>query len=56
MYERLVELRQNETINMSEHLRLAGTYTWYVYPLGRDYLQIACHEGGPWIFTKEAAK
>jgi hypothetical protein len=55
MYERLVELRQNEVINASEHLRQAGTYTWYIYPLGNDFLQIPCREGGPYQFAKDAA-
>ncbi len=55
VFEQLVELRQNEQIQASEDLRLGGTYTWYVYPLGNDFLQIPCHEGGPWQFTKEAA-
>lgn len=55
IYERLVELRQNEVINASEHLKAGGTYTWYVYPLGNHYEQI-CFEGGPWTFTKEASQ
>ncbi|MBN1963920.1 MAG: LysM peptidoglycan-binding domain-containing protein [Anaerolineae bacterium] len=54
-YEQLVELRMNDTIDVSEHLRQEGTYTWYVYPLGEDFLQIPCLEGGPWTFYKPAA-
>lgn len=53
-YERVIELRQNETIDLAD-LPLAGTYTWYVYPLDEGFRQIACHEGGPWTFTKPAA-
>ena len=47
----MIELRQNETIDLS-NIPDAGTYTWYVYPLDQNFLQIACHEGGPWTFTK----
>lgn len=50
-YERVVELRQNEQINLPENLAQAGTYTWYVYPLDHNFVQ-ACPEGGPWRFTK----
>lgn len=48
--ERVVDLRQNETINLPLDLPEEGIYTWYVYPLGMDFLQINCHEGGPWTF------
>ncbi len=50
-YEDVIELRQNETIDLSE-IPDAGTYTWYVYPLDQNFVQIYCHEGGPWTFTK----
>ncbi len=56
VFERLIELRQNETINMSEELQQGGTYTWYVYPLDDNYQQINCPEGGPWFFTKEESQ
>jgi LysM repeat protein len=52
MYERVIELRQNESINLIDHLGMGGTYTWYVYPLDENFVQIPCHEGGPWKFTK----
>jgi LysM repeat protein len=52
VYERVIELRQNETINLNEYLSQEGTYTWYVFPLGRDFQQIQCLEGGPWTFYK----
>lgn len=52
-YEQLVELRQSDTINVMEQLSQGGQYTWYVYPLGNDFLQIPCTEGGPWVFYKE---
>jgi len=52
LYERVIELRQNETISLNDYLSLEGTYTWYVYPLGRDFRQIQCLEGGPWTFYK----
>lgn len=51
-YERVIELRQNETIELNDYLAQAGTYTWYVYPLDRNFSQIPCLEGGPWTFTK----
>ncbi len=52
MYERVIELRQNESIDVAEHLTMGGTYRWYVYPLDRNFVQIPCLEGGPWTFTK----
>jgi LysM repeat protein len=53
VYERVIELRQNETIDLAD-LPLGGTYTWYVYPLDSNFRQIECLEGGPWTFTKAA--
>ena len=50
-YERVIELRQNESIDLYEHLWQSGTYTWYVYPLDSNFVQ-QCAEGGPWTFTK----
>ncbi len=55
IYERVVDLRQNETIDLYEALPAAGQYTWYVYPLDFYFRQIPCHEGGPWTFTKPQA-
>jgi len=52
VYERVIELRQNETIDLNTYLPQEGFYTWYVYPLGRDFQQIECLEGGPWTFYK----
>jgi LysM repeat protein len=52
LYERVIELRQNETIDVVEHLNMGGTYRWYVYPLDENFVQIPCLEGGPWTFTK----
>lgn len=52
-YERVVDLRENETIDLAD-LPLGGTYTWYVYPLDYYYSQVACKEGGPWTFRKDA--
>src|SRR5690606_8910184 len=51
VYERVIELRHNESIDPYEHLWLGGTYTWYVYPLNSNFVQ-TCPEGGPWTFTK----
>ncbi|MBN8634188.1 MAG: LysM peptidoglycan-binding domain-containing protein [Anaerolineae bacterium] len=53
MFERVIELRQNETIDLGE-LPAGGTYRWYVYPLDQNFRQIECLEGGPWAFTKAA--
>jgi len=51
-YEQLVELRQNDTVDITVNLPMEGMYTWYVYPLGNDFAQISCLEGGPWTFYK----
>jgi LysM repeat protein len=51
-FEVVIELRQNESVNLNDNLAQSGTYTWYVYPLGHDFQQIQCLEGGPWTFTK----
>jgi LysM repeat protein len=50
--EFVTDLRQNETITLVDNLAASGTYTWYVYPLDANYVQIPCKEGGPWTFTK----
>ena len=52
--ERTVDLRQNETIFLPTDLPGDGTFTWYVFPLDWNFLQIPCHEGGPWTFHKNA--
>jgi LysM repeat protein len=52
VYERVIELRQNESINVVEHLNMGGTYRWLVFPLDENFVQIPCKEGGPWTFTK----
>lgn len=51
LFEDVVELRQNESIDLYENLHAAGTYTWYVYPLDANFVQV-CPEGGPWTFAK----
>lgn len=53
IYERVIELRQNESIDLTD-LPLAGQYTWYVFPLDWNFVQVSCKEGGPWRFSKEA--
>jgi len=50
-YEDVVDWRQNDSVDMPPNLAAAGTYTWYVYPLDSNYVQV-CPEGGPWHFTK----
>lgn len=52
-YEVVVELRQNETIDLSD-ISEGGTFTWYVFPLDQNFVQVSCREGGPWLFTKAA--
>lgn len=54
LWERLIEGRQHETIDLARELPQGGVHTWYVYPLGMDFLQF-CPEGGPWTFHKEPA-
>lgn len=54
MFEVVVDLRQNEEVDLDKNLPAAGTYTWYVYPLDKNFVQI-CFEGGPWTFTKAEA-
>ncbi len=51
-YEIVLELRQNEVLDLQD-IPAAGTYTWYVYPLDQNFVQIPCKEGGPWTFTKK---
>lgn len=53
-FEAVFDLRQNETVDMDLNLRPSGTYTWYVLPLDRNFVQ-ACPQGGPWTFTKPVA-
>jgi LysM repeat protein len=55
VWERTIDRRQNETINVRTELPEAGTYVWYVIPLNMNFQQIACPSGGPWTFTKGAA-
>lgn len=55
IFERVIELRQNETVDLVENFNIEGTYTWYVYPLDQNYVQIDCLEGGPWTFRKPAS-
>jgi len=52
IFERVIELRQNESIDVVANLNQSGTYRWYVFPLDRNFVQIPCLEGGPWYFTK----
>jgi LysM repeat protein len=54
VWERTIDRRQNETINVAVELPEAGTFTWYVLPLNMGFQQV-CPSGGPWTFTKGAA-
>jgi len=51
-FEVVVELRQSEVVNTAQDLPAEGWYTWYVYPLDRNFVQV-CPEGGPWRFFKQ---
>jgi LysM repeat protein len=53
LYERVVELRQNETIELAD-IPAGGTYTWRIYPLDYNFVQV-CPESELWSFTKEWA-
>lgn len=52
IFEKLVEMQQNAILTIQADLPETGVHTWYVYPLGMDFLQIPCLEGGPWTFHK----
>jgi hypothetical protein len=52
IWERVVDLRQNEAVSLVTEFPQAGIYTWYVFPLDMGYRQIGCKEGGPWTFRK----
>ena len=52
--EYLVELRNDYTLDLSE-LPDGGVYSWRVYPLGREFLQIDCVESHYSIFSKAEA-
>ena len=53
-FEAVIDLRQNEVIDLDKNLPSAGTYTWYVLPLDKNFVQ-TCPQGGPWTFTKPPA-
>jgi LysM repeat protein len=52
-YERVIELRQNETMDLAD-IPDGGTYTWQVFPLDFYFVQV-CPESPVWTFTKEWA-
>jgi len=54
IWEKLVDKQQSFTVFLPAELREEGNHHWYVYPLGLDFLQIPCIEGGPWYFHKFA--
>lgn len=49
-WERVIDLRQNETITLAQEGFVAGSYTWQVYPLNLHYQQIPCVESPRWNF------
>jgi len=55
IFEKLVEMQQNAVITIQADLPETGVHTWYVYPLGMDFKQIPCIEGGPWTFNKDVS-
>lgn len=53
VFERTQDRAHNMTVNLALDFPSAdGQYTWYVYPLDLNFLQIPCTEGGPWHFHK----
>jgi LysM repeat protein len=50
-WERTVELRQNETINLTAAGFIPGNYSWQVYPLDLNFRQIPCTESPLWHFN-----
>ena len=54
-WERTVDLRQNETINLKTEGFEEGGYTWQVYPLDLGFRQIPCLESPKWNFNVRAA-
>lgn len=51
VWEDVVELRQNDTVDAYANFNAGGTYKWYLFPLDYNYVQ-DCPEGGPYYFTK----
>lgn len=49
-WERTIDLRQNETINLASEGFRAGSYTWQIFPLNLNYQQIPCVESPRWHF------
>lgn len=54
-WERTVDLRQNETINLKTEGFEGGDYTWQVYPLDLGFRQIPCLESPLWHFNVRPA-
>ena len=53
IWEKVVDVRQNEQIFLIDELPQEGEHIWWVYPLDRNFVQIGCPEGGPWTFHKQ---
>lgn len=51
LFESVVELRQNETVDAYKHLHSAGTYKWQLFPLDWNFVQV-CPESKIFIFSK----
>lgn len=50
VWERTVDLRQNETIGLKAEKLGPGHYQWQVYPLNLGFQQIDCLESPKWSF------
>jgi len=50
-WERTVDLRQNEAINLAIEGFEPGNYSWQVYPLDLNFKQIPCAESPVWHFN-----
>ena len=50
-WERTVDLRQNESINLGAEAFEPGNYSWQIYPLDMNFQQIPCTESPTWHFN-----
>jgi hypothetical protein len=53
VYEQLVELRQNATVDLIRDLPGQGRYTWIIRPLNFNFVQV-CPDSPTWTFVKGA--
>jgi LysM repeat protein len=51
VFESVVELRQNESVDSYKNLWAAGTYKWQLFPLDNNFVQV-CPESKFFVFVK----